>query len=98
VRSEWPLVRVPADEAEAAWWGAACTRELGVPTPEVRFYEPGPRRPYGYVDLLQPGVVFIRHGMGLADTRTRIAHEVSHLAGATEREARRHEAARSHGA
>jgi hypothetical protein len=69
-----------------------------VPAPQIRFYEPGPERPYGYVDLLQPGVVFIRHGMDLAETRSTIAHEVSHLAGANEREARRYEASRRRGA
>ena len=37
-------------------------------------------------------------GMGLADTRMTIAHEIAHLAGATEREARRYEVDRSRGA
>jgi hypothetical protein len=69
-----------------------------VPTPEVWFYEPGRERPYGYIDLLQPGVAFIRHGMDFVETRSTMAHEVAHLAGTDEREARRYEADRRRGA
>jgi hypothetical protein len=95
----WPIVQVSAnDAANAAWWARSCALELGIPAPEVRFYRAPTSIRCGYVDLAMPTVVFVRAGMDLSETRSTIAHEVSHLAGATEREARRYEAGRRRGA
>jgi hypothetical protein len=74
-----------------------CARELGISVPQVRFFDAATRI-HGYVKSSLPGGVFIRADMGLAETRSTIAHECAHVAGADEREARRYEADRRRGA
>jgi hypothetical protein len=79
------------DAATAAWWARACARDFGIRAPNVRFYRAPTSVRCGYVDLKIPGVVFFRAGMDLSETRSTIAHEIAHLAGADERAARRYE-------
>jgi hypothetical protein len=93
----WPIIRATDDVAEhSAYWAAACAQDVGLPTtPEVRFYNAPPNVRCGYVSRSVPGVVFVRHGMSLSDTRRTIAHECAHLAGADEPAARWYERDRS---
>jgi hypothetical protein len=67
----YPIVCVTDVEAtDAAWWARTCARELGIPTPEVRFFEAPASARFGFVDLSLPGVVFIRRGMDQCETRS----------------------------
>jgi hypothetical protein len=88
-----PSWRQPAPERPAA----VEPFTTSVPTPEVRFYVAPPKVRSGYVFDKSPGVVFVRHAMGLSETRSTIAQEVAHLAGGIDREARRDEASRRRG-
>jgi hypothetical protein len=91
-------VHVTSDEAASATaWAKMCARELGISAPQVWFFDAA-TRVHGYVKSSLPGGVFIRADMGLAETRSTIAHECAHVAGADEREARRYEADRRRGA
>jgi hypothetical protein len=94
----YPIVPVSADDADAAWWARACARDFGIRPPKVKFYRAPPSVRCGYVDLKIPGVVFVLAGMDDSETRSTIAHEVAHLGGGTESEARRYEATRRRGA
>lgn len=92
----YPIVAPSPDEAfHGPWYARAFARELGIDTPEVRWFKAPDWAHAGAWSPEAPGVVYVRAGLTLTEALAKVAHECAHAAGGDEAAALRFETRRT---
>lgn len=92
----YPIVAPSPDERfHGPWFARAFARELGIDTPEIRWFRAPVWVHEGAWSSETPGVIYVRTGQTLTEALAKVAHECAHAAGRDEAGALRFEAQRT---